>query len=83
MYCHIPFSNRNFECTHHFPEGSYYDEDMAEFILPINDLSTEHAHTFKQFFTAPYDSFKDYLEWENYHKLLELEENKAIIDLKK
>lgn len=56
---------------------------MAEFILPINDLSTEHAHTFKQFFTAPYDSFKDYLEWENYHKLLEMEENKAIIDLKK
>lgn len=65
---------------------SYYDEDMEEFILPINDLSTEHAQTLKQFFTASYDSFKDYLEWENcepYHKPLNMEENKAIKDLRK
>ncbi|QTQ08218.1 hypothetical protein J9174_00615 [Macrococcoides canis] len=81
-----PFANRNFECTHHFPEGSYYDESMAEFILPLNDLSTDDAQILKQFFTASYESFKDYLEWENcehYHKPLSMEENKAVKDLQK
>ena len=72
-----PFANKSFECNHSFPQGSYYDESMAEFIITLEDL-LEDEEKIQQFFHASYESFKDYLNWENcnhFHLPLKMQEN--------
>ncbi|WP_210139512.1 DUF5996 family protein [Staphylococcus sp. GDY8P120P] len=58
-----PFADQSFNADHHFPENSYFDKQLMEFIF-------EHAHhhhvdTITQFFKASYLKFADFLNWTN------------------
>lgn len=75
-----PFAERKFECPSNFPEGSRYDESMAEFIFELKDVQGDVEEQLVQFFEAAYYEFKDYLKWQgcdHYHLPLKMRENHA------
>ncbi len=73
-----PFPTITFECEPPFPDGSYFDETLMEFILELEDVEGETATKIVNFFDQSYRMLKDYLDWENcdhYHLPLKMKEN--------
>ncbi|PBB05530.1 MULTISPECIES: DUF5996 family protein [Salimicrobium] len=74
-----PFPTSAFECGPSFPESSYFDTEMGEFILQLeNGGGAPTAADITTFFDESYHLLKDYLEWENcdhYHIGLKMREN--------
>ncbi|GAK05371.1 hypothetical protein JCM19037_3864 [Geomicrobium sp. JCM 19037] len=73
-----PFPSITFECAPPFPDGSYFDETLMEFILELGDVDGDVNAKVVQFFEQSYHRLKDYLEWEgceHYHLPLKMKDN--------
>lgn len=73
-----PFSDRNFECHSNFPDGSFFDDQLGEFILEMNNKNGKEIDQINKFFFESYMTLKEYLNWENcehYHLPLKMKNN--------
>ena len=60
-----PFADKKFECNDKFPEGSYFDENLGEFIIEVSNYNNDTIQDIVKFFYESYSIFKDDLEWKN------------------
>lgn len=75
-----PFvSGKELEVTEDFPEGSYFSEQMAEYLIEMKSiLEDANPEEIIQFFDASFDKSTEYLNWQgvNYcYKELKMEKN--------
>ena len=76
-----PFADREFSCNEKFPAGSYYDSQMAEFLIALKNLSDNPLKDIKPLFEASFEEFKEYMEWQgcdHYRMPLQMPPNKVI-----
>jgi len=75
-----PFaSEQKLEVTDDFPEGSYFSEQMAEYLIEIeSDLSEVKPETIIQFFESSFIKSAEYLNWQEVaycYKELKMDKN--------
>lgn len=59
-----PFVDGNFSYSTGLPEGAFFDKQLGELMLEVDDLSDETANKVVEFLRGGYKIFKDYLNWE-------------------
>lgn len=75
-----PFvSGQELEVTEDFPAGSYFSEQMAEYLIEIeSDISEVEPETIIQFFNASLVKSAEYLNWQEtdyYYRELKMDKN--------
>ncbi|MBM0869081.1 uncharacterized protein DUF5996 [Staphylococcus auricularis] len=73
-----PFAEDDFECHEDFPDGSYFDGDMGEFLLEVSDYGQDTVKSVEKFLYESYNLLQSYLNWEDcdhFHLPLKMREN--------
>lgn len=60
-----PFVDKDFKHDGELPEGAYFDENLTEFVLSIDDKEAETSEKIQDLFQAGYHIFGKHLGWDN------------------